>query len=389
MSKLILPDEALFADLMAGIKGLEGGFNERADVAVQAADGTDLNEMWKDIQRTLGMWNSQRDPLISRLTFRVSDPIDEVGIPSEVDFEEASEYGQPKGIKGFSYFTRGYTFKFYDLAVRYTWMFLAEASRSQIENLHNMALDADNRLLFNSVLKVLFNPTNLAGIADNNIPVTVYKFYNGDGEVPPRYKNNTFVGTHTHYSTSQNLATSATLVPAVVDAVEDDFIQHGYGPNNGTQLVLMVNRQEGAKIRGWRVTGTPAARYDFIPSSNYGGGVFIPQNGGIVARPGGELPGQIGTYGPWHIVEEEYVVPGYMVHLVSGGIDNINNPIGIREHRNAAYRGLTLIPGQRSDYPLTDSFYRRGFGTGVRQRGAGFITQITNSATYTVPSAYA
>lgn len=384
MSDLYLPK-----DLFLGIRGFENGFNERADVAVQAADGTDLNDIWTEIQATIAQWNAWRDPLISRLTFRITDPIDTVGVPSEVDFEEASEYGQPKGIKGFSYFQRGYPFKFYDLAVRYTWMFLAEASGDQIRNNHNMALDADNRLLFNAVLKTLFNPANVVGIADNNIPTTSYKFYNGDGEVPPRYKNNTFAGSHTHYSTTQNLASSATLTAASVDAIEDDFIKHGYGPNQGGTLVLTVNRQEANLMKAWKTTATPAARYDFMPSSGYGGGILFPQNGGVIARPDGELPGQFGTYGPWHLIEEEYITPGYLAALVSGGVDNIQNPIGIREHRNPSYRGLTMIPGQRTQYPLIDSFYRRGFGTGVRQRGAGFMVQVTNSATYTVPAAYA
>lgn len=377
----------VLAALKGGVRGYELGTNERADVLVESADGTDLNQIWTEIRQTLAIWNAQRNSLISQLTFQVTNPIDVVAVPSEADFEEASEYGQPKGIKGFASFNRGYDFKFYDLAVRYTWMFLASASADQIRNQANMALDADNRLLFNKVFKTLFNPSNLQGIADQNIPVTVYKFYNGDGEVPPRYKNNTFAGNHTHYSTTQTLAASATLTSGVVDALESDFIQHGYTPANGTKLLLLVNRQEGAIMRGWRVA--TGAKYDFIPSSGYGGGIIMAPNSGIIARPAGEVEGEIGTYGPFHIVEEEYIPPGYIVLLGSGGPDNFNNPIGIREHTNSNFRGLTIIGGQRSDYPLTDSFYRRGFGTGVRQRGAGFIVQVTASGTYTVPAAYA
>lgn len=369
------------------IYGYEAGVNERADLLVESADGTNLNDIWSEISATLSLWNTQRDSLLSRITFPVASEIDIVAVPSEADFEEASEYGQPKGIRGFASFNRGYDFKFYDLAVRYTWMYLASASGEQIRNLNNMALEADNRLIFNKVLKTLFNPANLQGIADQNIPVTVYKFYNGDGEVPPRYKNNTFLGTHTHYSTTQNLAASATLTSDVVDALEEDFISHGYSTSNGTQMMLMVSRQEGAIMRQWRVA--TGAKYDFIPSANYGGGIIMGPNSGIIARPAGDLPGQIGTYGPFHIVEEEYMVPGYVVLLGSSGPDNLNNPIGIREHKNPNFRGLKIIPGARSDYPLTDSFYRRGFGTGVRQRGAGFIVQVTASATYTVPSQFA
>jgi hypothetical protein len=368
--------------------GQQGGYNERADILTQAGDGSDLFEIWNEIQQTLAMWNRQRESLVSKLIYNVAKPIEHVGVPGQSDFEEASEYGQPKGAAGYTYYNRGYDFKFYDLAMRYTWMFLAEASGDQIRNLNNQALEADERLRFNKVMKTVFNPTNVAGIADANIPTTVVKFYNGDGEVPPVYKTNTFSGSHTHYSTTQALATSATLTSPSVDAVELDFRKHGYTPAvSGTQLVLMVNPQEGAIIRGWTRTG--GAKYDFIPSANYGGGVFLPMNGGLIARPEGFVEDEIGTYGPFHIVEDEYIPAGYLAFFASGGSFSINNPIGIREHTNPAYQGLKLIPGQRSDYPLTDSFYRRGFGTGIRQRGAGFLVQVSASGTYTVPAIYA
>lgn len=368
--------------------GNQGGFNERADVLVSAADGSDLNEIWSEIQQTLAMWNRQREGLISKLIYQVTEPVENVGVPGSTDFEEASEYGQPRGQSGYSYYTRGYDFKFYDLAMRFTWMFLAEAGADQIRNLTNQALEADERLRFNKVMKTLFNPTNVQGIADKNIPTTVVKFYNGDGEVPPVYKNNTFTGSHSHYGTTQSLATSATLTSTTVDAVEADFRKHGYTPViSGTQLILMVNPQEGALIRGWKVAN--GAKYDFIPSANYGGGILLPMNGGIIGRPQGFVDEEIGTYGPFHVVEEEYIPAGYLCFLASGGSNNLNNPIGIREHANPAYRGLTIIPGSRSDYPLTDSFFRRGFGTGVRQRGAGYLVQVTNSSTYTVPAIYA
>jgi hypothetical protein len=40
------------------------------------------------------------------------------------------------------------------------------------------------------------------------------------------------------------------------------------------------------------------------------------------------------------------------------------------------------------DYPLIDSFYQRGFGTGVRQRGGGVVMQIKASGVYDIPTPY-
>lgn len=364
------------------IMGGETGFNERADVAVQAADGSDINEMWNEIAETLRIRNEQRNRLIDQLTFNVTNDIEIVSTPATGSFEVASEYGQPVGIRGGKRFNRGYTFEFYDIAVRYTWMFLAEADRAQLESLNNMALEADNNLLFTKVFQTLFNPTNLVGVADSNIPVNVYKLYNGDGEVPPPYKTNTFAGSHTHYKTTG----TASLTYVALDTIADDMISHGFGAQTGTKLVLWVNRQEGKIIRTFRVTG--GATYDFIPGEANGGGIILPASLGIVGRPDGSVPGEIGTYGPWHVVEEEYIPAGYVVALASGGFGSLNNPIGIRQHKNPAYQGLKIIPGARSDYPLIDSFYRRGFGVGVRQRGAGFVMQVTTSGTYSTPSIY-
>lgn len=361
--------------------GNERGYNERADVVVAAADGTDLNQMWAEIQRTLQMYNDWRDTLLGRLVFPTNGAIDTIGVPSLVDFEDASEYGQPVSIRGAAKRNRGYTFKFYDIAVRYTWMFLAEADRAQLEGLNNQAMEADNRLIFNRVMNCVFDPTNLIGVADSNIPVNVYKFYNADGEVPPAWKTYTHLGSHTHYLTSANTqVTSANL-----DAIITHLNHHGHSQNEGATQILMVNEQEGVFIRAFLRTG--GAKYDFIPSAGYGGGIFLPANGGLIAAPQGTVPGQIGTYGPLHIVEENYIPAGYLLALASGGPFNLQNPIGFRQHNNPVYQGLKVIPGQERTYPLVDSFYRRGFGVGVRQRGAGVVMQVTAGA-YTVPSQY-
>lgn len=371
-------------DTNSVIHGGESGFNERADVVV-AADGTDLNEFWDEVMATIRLRNAPRDNLMNRLTTRVTTPVTEVLIPSEVSFEEASEYGQPVGIRGGgTRVFRGYDFKFYDLGVRYTWMALAEMDRSQLELNHQLALDADSKLIFLRVMKTLFNPLNVQGVGDKNEPVTMYKFYNGDGEVPPPYATYTHAGTHNHYLTSGNTG----LTSVNVDAIALELGHHGYTLQNGYQLVLWVNKQEADRIRAFKTAS--GAAYDFVPNpALYGGQIFVPNNGQYVGGPQGVLEGEIGTYGPFHIVEEALIPAGYPVGLASGGPANLTNPIGLREHANAAYRGLKIIPGQRTQYPLIDSFYRRGIGTGIRQRGGGVVMQVTAAASYTVPGAYA
>lgn len=363
--------------------GAADGFNEAAD-AVQAADGTDLNDFWAEIQKTIRIRNADKSRLIDSLSFKVTGPTEEVQAPDEVDFEEASEYGQPVGIRaGGQRLFRGYDFKFYDLAVRYTWMFIAEADINQLRQHHSLALEAETKLTFLKVMQRLFNPLNSNGITGKNEPITVFGFYNGDGEVPPKYRQTTFAGSHNHYVVSGN----TTVTPANLAALQLLTEEHGYTLQNGYRNVLWVNKQEADVIKTFR-TATGAA-FDFVPNPDtYSGKIWVPNNGTYVGGPTGVVPGEIGTYGPFHVVEEGYIPAGYMASIVTGGVNNISNPIGIREHENPAYRGLKVIPGQRSQYPLLDSFYRKGIGTGIRTRGAGAVMQIKSAAPYVVPAAY-
>jgi hypothetical protein len=320
------------------------------------------------------------------MTYNVTNLIENVRYPVEEDFQEASEFGEPTGIRLGPAFQHGYDFKWWDLAIRYTWMFLAETSSEQLAALNNQALEADNRLMFTRVFRRIFNSTTNTATIDGN-SYNVYPFYNGDTMVPPKWKNIVHTTGHNHYLESGG----ATVDAGDVQAMEDHLRHHGYSLANGYQLLLLVNRQEGAVIRTF-VAGASGALYTFIPGEQVGGGVFLPANSGIVGRPPlRNIEGlqTIGTYGPFVVVEEEYIPANYMVALASGGLDNLNNPVGIRQHENASLRGLRLVKGRTPDYPLIDSFYLHGMGTGVRQRGAGVVMEIGTGGTYTIPAAYA
>jgi hypothetical protein len=366
--------------LPASFINAERGFNELEGVIRQSLDGVDLRGMWNEFQQTLALWNRQRQPLLNLLTRDVTSLTEKVYYPTHEDFEEATEFGEPKGVRLGRPFIMGYDFKWYDVAIRYTWMFLAESDAAQITALNNTALESDGALMFTKVLKCLFNPTNSSAVI-NEQNVNVYKLYNADGTVPPAYKTFTHSSSHTHYLVSGG----ATIDPTDLDDIYEHLYHHGYNVNAVNRMVLLVNRAQGAVIRSFKVA--TGAKYDFIPGSLYGGGVFLP-TGQLVAQPGGNVPGEIGTYGPWHVVEEDYVPAGYVVAFVTGGEQGVTNLVGIRQHENSGLRGLRLVKGKDNDYPLTDSYYLHGFGTGMRHRGAGVVMQIKASGTYDIPALY-
>ena len=372
-------------DLFGDVTMMARGYNASADVVTTTADGREINEIWDEFQATIAIQNESRQRIIDLLTFPVQNVIEDVAQFGTEEFEEASEYGVPKGIRPeATVLSLGYTFKWYDIANRFTWQFLAEATAQRVEAVHQQVLDADNRLVFKEVMKTLFRSTNrTATIKGQNY--NVYTFWNADGTVPPAYKTNTFTGTHTHFRTSG----AATVTSGDLDEIEDDFKSHGYGAANGSTMFVMANVTEANTIRSFRVA--TGARYDFIPASGQPG-LILSRESVLGQQPvASTFRGMnvIGSYGNLLVIEEEYVPTGYLVALVSGGGANINNPIGLREHANTGLRGLRLVKGRDGDYPLIDSYYVRGFGTGVRQRGAGMVMQITTSASYTAPAAYA
>lgn len=377
-------------DIVLGISGGERGYNTEGDILTQTSDGRDLNELWREFQTTLAVQNAARQAVVDFLSFPVQNIIEDVPQISGDDFEEASEFGEPKGIRSaLSYFSLAFDFKWYDIAARFTWKYLAEASAQQVESVHASVLEADNRLIFNQVMKTLFNPVNKAADIKGN-SYTVYKLYNADGTIPPAYKGNTHTGTHTHYLASG----AATVDSGDVEALIDHLRHHGYSDSNGVRLVLMCNTAQADVIRTFRFGAAnnngAVAKYDFVPAQ--GSPAFLLPGQGLV---GSQVPNAIqgltviGSYGPVLVVEEDYVPAGYMAIIGTGGRANLNNPVGIREHANPGLRGLRLVKGRDNDYPLVDSFYSRGFGTGVRQRGGAAVMQITASASYATPAQYA
>lgn len=361
----------------------QGGYNAAGDLVTQTIDGFDLNNIWNEFQEAVALVNQQRSLLIQLLTFPVTNLIERVAQISQGDFERASEYGEPRGIrpKG-SYLTLGYDFYDYDLAARFTWKFLRDAPRNQLEAIQTMVIEADNRLQYNKIMDTMYNPTNR--IADiNGTDVNVYALYNADGTVPPKYKTNTFDGTHTHYLVSGG----ATVVSGDLDDMYEHLRHHGYSSENGVSHLLFVNPAQASVIRTFRIA--TGASWDFIPAQGTPA-QFMPQD--MLLLNGAQAPATIsgltvlGSYGFWTVVVDDMFPAGYMLGIGTGGPESLNNPVGFREHQNAAFRGLRLVKGPDPNYPLVDSFYQRSFGTGIRQRGGSVVMQIKASGSYDIPT---
>lgn len=376
------------------LRGVAGGAPRQgthvaADIVTQTADGTSLNQIWNDFQDLINAVNAQRNALINFLTFPVTSPTEMVAQPGDgVNFEPSSEFGEPVGARVQpTYFNMGYGFRWYDLAARYTWQYLADATQTMVDSVANVSVEAYNRLLLTEVFRTLFNPTNTIATINQN-QYNVYKFYNADGTVPPSYKSNTFAGSHTHYKTSG----ATTVDPGDLDTlIIDDFASHGYNQENGYRLVVMVHTNVANTIRTFR-QGVNSARYDFIPAQGQPGQI-IPTTTQVIGATqlAPTLDGLtvIGNYGPLIIVSDDWLPTTHVLSFATGGESSLVNPVGIRQHAQSSLRGLRLVKGRNPDYPLIDSFWAVGFGTGIRHRGGGIVLELTADASYEAPPAYA
>lgn len=387
--------EGEFAIRGGQVSGLGGtgapssGFNEAGDIFTATIDGVDLGNLWNEFQQTLQMHNQYRTALIQYLTTPIMNIVEPwwQSIPDDVMFEEATEYGEPVAIRTPEPRLRGYPLRYYDLAIRFTWRYMAEADSNQVRALNNSALEKDLRLQYQVIMQSLFNNVNGtvqlhnimnqsgAAVAGSTIPV--HRLWNADGEIPPRWKTYQHDNTHTHYLVSGGSAVTA----ANLETLEDHLLHHGYF-EAGRTFVLLVNRAQSKVIQGFRA-GAGGATWDFIPAAATAWrGTLV----GPAPAPGPITDGWVGSYGHLQVHEEDIIPAGYMLAVSSGGPDSPTNLVGVREHPNAAVRGLKLLQGSQHDYPLIGSFYHHAMGAGVADRGSGVVMQIKASGSYDIPT---
>lgn len=375
--------------VLGGIRGAEHGYNAEGDILNVTADGRDITGLWTEFQQTLAIYNERRTTLVGILTFPIQQLVEDVPVIGETNFELASEFGVPVGVRPrVQYNSLAYDFHDYDVASRFTWKFIRDASAQQVEAVHQQILNADNRLLFRKVMEAIFDNRDRSTLV-NRTAYTVVPLYNADGVVPPPYKNTTFAGSHSHYLVSGAANIDSDDVMALYNLVAE----HGYGIEQGTTFVLLCNQAEVDKIRTWRAGVVNAngvtANYDFIPSASQPT-IILPNAEGLLgSQPPSIWNGLpvVGSYADILIVHEDYIPAGYPLLLGSGGNGNLQNPVGLREHANPAYRGLRLLPGNNQAYPLIDSYYARAFGTGVRQRGGAAVLMV-GTGSYVIPPQY-
>lgn len=386
-----LPNWATLALANGPIFGSEqqGGVHTAGDIlgagrVNKTADGIPLDQLWIDYQTLLSEYNAHRSAIVSHLAFTTTAIAEAVPQSlADVVFEEASEFGEPKAARPGDYLTVGYSFTDYDIATRYTWRFLRDATREQIDMVTNAIVEGDNRNITRKILKRIFTPTE--GVSPENH--RVFGLWNGnDGLAPLPYLGKTFDESTSHYMASENATLDSSDIEDAIKAITDK----GYGRRAGSRILIFANSTETDKIATWRSgeesrTGGPLAKFDFIPSAD--APPYLTDKTIVGQAAPADLDGLrvIGSYGDGWVIPTELIPANYVLVVASHGPNSPHNAVGFRIHPDTAYQGLKLIPGS-GVYPLQDAFYTNAFGVGVRNRSAAVCIQVTAGSTYTAPT---
>ena len=372
-----------------GVSGADNqsGYNTEGDLKFRTTDGVPYSEIWSLFETSLDAYNQHKDKMVQLLTYPVGAETEMVPRIGKFKFEKASEFGVPQSARtDVGFYQLAYDFEDYDLALRYTWKFLRGVSQSQLKSYHNEAMKSDKALIWAKVMEAIFNNTTRQAEI-NGLMYNVHPLYNGDGMVPPAYNNVVFDGTHNHYLVSGG----AKIDSEDVEMAANHIREHGYTKAAGTQIICLAGKAEINEVRRFRFgqvnNNTKIANYDFVPSSEQPP-MLIPNAEGLLGeRPPNTWNGLkiSGSYDDVYYIEEITMPAGYVLFLASGGLLAGTNLVGLREHEDAVWRGLRMIPGNQSNYPLVDGFYQRSFGTGIRQRGGAVVLQIKASGSYDVP----
>lgn len=380
------------------------GYSAKADILTRTRDGQDLNAIWDAYQAALEDFNAARQPLIDLLSSPADGIVDEVGNPGTERFELATEFGIAQSIRPAPTVTsRAYPFEWYDLRQGYTWRFLAKATQRQLDMVMNLAVEAENALVFEQVTKSLFNNANRTATLDGiATPFTVVALYNADGTVPPPYRGQTFAGSHTHYLSSGANAGQVAFDPQDFLDLAATIEHHGFTRSQGYNIIFLMNPADANasvvkfvrnQVFASGGASTVTSLYDFIPTQASNQSLLLPPGYQLV---GGLAPNSfaglevVGTWGPYLFIQDYQIPVGYTVAAATAGQSNQLNIIGIREDEDPNLQGLILKPGNNNNYPLIDSHFIRGIGAGVRQRGAAAIMKLDNTGgAYTVPTSMA
>lgn len=289
------------------------------------------------------------------------------GVAGGIRMERVSEYTNVRTQKGGSTVGRGFPLHAFNAATGWTEHFDAACTVADFTQMLEQVQGANDEMARNEIMFALFNPEERDieediisdfGLTRQIITdgAKVKPLYNGDGEVPPKFGNSTFNGTHSHYLGSNGLTNEA------LDALTSTVAEH----SRGNQIAITISEADTSKFLS--LDGFIPARPDMViagagqASVNFSLDMTQGDNRNIGVTKSGYL---VRTR-PWGI-------QGYAVAM------NLAAPaskvLKVRRPKLAVFQGLRLR-GQEGNTILKAKTWENQMGVGVSNRAGAAILQF-------------
>lgn len=235
-------------------------------------------------------------------------------------------------------------------------------------------MEADARWMRKMILAALYNNAAWSFKDTDHGTLTISPLANGDAVTYNVRNGDDQNLTDTHYLAQAGaIADGATTNPYAIAC--EELLEHP--ENEGATIYALIPTNLKATTR---------ALTDFYeeadPNLRYGQDTTRL---GLV--PGTTVPGEIigyvggGTTKVW-VCEWRTMPNDYIIHVAVGG----SKPLRMRQYSEAELRGFRMI-ATRSDFPYSESQWRRWCGFGAWNRVGATVTRVGN-ASYAIPSGY-
>lgn len=266
-----------------------------------------------------------------------------------------------------TYFDVAYPIDQWDDRLGWTALFMSYATGQQINDEFIASQERDKNTLMAALFTSLFFKANYTWEDENHGTLSIKRLLNADGTVPPRWRSNSFSGSHQHY-----LGTDGAVDYDFLVSVYEHLREHGYG----SDVVLEVAPDVGTTISEldefYEAQDTVDPRINFSNADT-------PTTATVTNNRA------IGRIANMEVRVNEDFQDGYGFATDVDG----EPPIAMREDPIDALRGFRIMNDTPSDqFPLTNAYMVRRAGFGIRNRVNGVCFSVNASTTYDDPAEF-
>jgi hypothetical protein len=354
-----------------GIADTDRVFNDTRGQETVWAATTELFQRWnQDLDDALALFVEMRTE-----AFKERYKLPGGGYLQEEGFDPTAPSG---AVKASGHYDVAYPLRSYGASLGYTDVSLGYMTMAEYSTHIQTIFNQNNNTVFNRLLYAIFNNAPPPFLDPLHGSLTLVPLANGDATVYPPLIGSEAGATANHYLApgyleSEISGTNNPFVPA------RDLLEQRWGfPQGGAPIVSLVNTSAVPYIS--LMPGFVEAPTNMI---SYGDNVTLTTTN-FLAHPSGSRV--VGNVDGVMVVEWPRIPSGWIVTL------HTSAPKPVKQRQDPADTGLgsgLILRATDYEHPFTTAYWRHRFGFGVGNRLSVVVTALNDTATYTVPAAYA